>query len=137
MSLAILVDHNSQPVGVAAAPLVVAEADIEFECATGTGMASGDHVVVPAVPGKKIKVFALSVFAPTSTALVNIQFTDGPGGPPLFTVPAQSPNQAVFTFGLAVGKPFYLFGTSAGNDLNMNLDAATTKVVVNASFWLD
>jgi hypothetical protein len=134
-----LIDSNSQPVGTEVNPLIVQNARALGETLysiTGSGSTAGDKIIIAAVAGKRIKVYAFSAFAPTSTTAVTATFQDGIGGASLFTALIQAPNQASFAFGIATSVPTFLFATSAGNGLNMNLSAATL-VTANISYWLD
>jgi len=135
-----LVDASLSVCGIPLNPLFIENAaktaeTIQSIC--GKDAAAGNLVLVPGVAGKHIKVFALSCFAPAGTAIVTATFTDGAGGSALFIMPTQAPNQATFSFGIAVSAPTFLFATSPGNDLVMNLDSAAAAVSANLSYWIE
>jgi hypothetical protein len=124
--------------GTAANPVIVQESPTTAETIlsiTGTQAIAGDTTIIAAVAGLRIRVFALSIFAPSGTSPVTLTLTDGPAGPALWTAVVQAPNQAAFTFGQATHIPTFLFATSAGKALVMNLSAATVSVTANLSYW--
>lgn len=134
-----LVDSSGNPSGTAANPLITqpsSKIPQAIQSITDTETAAGNHVVIAGVAGKRIKVFALSAFAPSATTAVTATFTDGIAGATLFTVLAEAPAQAVFAFGIAVSLPSFLFATSPGNGLIMNL-SASDQVTANASYWIE
>jgi hypothetical protein len=134
-----LVDNTQTPVGTDALPMVVRTAVSATETLismSGADAAAGNKVLVAGQAGKQIKVYALSVFAPSAASLVTATFTDGAAGPLLYSVPVQSTNQAIFTFATAVNPPVFLFQTSPGNDLVLNLSAAG-NITANMSYWVN
>jgi hypothetical protein len=137
---ALLVDSSLKPFGTQGNPLVVEQSSGTLESIqslSGTNAAAGDKIIVAGVAGKRIKVFAISIFAPTATTAVTLNLTDGIGGAILWSTLVQAPNQSAFAFATTVSLPTFLFATSAGNGLNMNLSAATVTITANASYWIE
>jgi hypothetical protein len=135
-----LVDASNRAIGTHQNPLVfqIARAAIQsiLSISFNVDGSIGDHIVIPAVPGQRIKVLSLSVFSPSGPGAVMATFTDGIGGDALFQFPAQAPADSVFTFETAANPPAFLFATSPGNPLNLNLNA-TNQVLANITYWMD
>lgn len=136
--VATLLDPNANLVGTQLHPLIVQAANpgAVVQALSGNLNAAGDHILVPGTSGKKVHLYAFSLFAPAGTALLTITFSDGIGGAVLFSALAQAPNQSIFSFQTATTYPTFLFQTSAGNALNLNLSLAS-QVLANLSYWID
>ena len=133
-----LIDGGGNAIGTTGNPITIKASPTAGETIlsiTGSSAVAGDTTIVAGVAGKQIKVFALSLFAPSGTSPVTLTLTDGPGGPHLFAAIVQAPNQAAFSFGMATSAPTFLFAASVGNALVMNLSAATVSVTANLSYW--
>lgn len=102
-----------------------------LKTATGTITAAGDTVIVPALPigtmNTRVKVLAYEV-----SASVPVTFKDGAGGVALWTPAFLSPGPSASN--LSTTAPSFLFGTSAGNGLVLNVSAAGT-VTYSISYW--
>src|SRR5712691_9582119 len=79
--------------------------------------ASGDNTIVPAVSGKRIKVVAYTLQA---VGTVNAKWRDGSSA----DLTGQFNFQAREGISPAASPPGWLFGTSAGNALVLNLSGA-------------
>jgi hypothetical protein len=135
-----LVDGTLAVCGTPDNPLIVEASSKSaevFKSMSGSNGVAGDTVLIAGVAGKSIKVYALSAFAPNAATLVTAKFTNGAGGAVLYLMPVQTPNQATFAFGLAVSAPTFLFATSPGNALVLNLDSASQVVSLNISYWIE
>ena len=84
-------------------------------------------VVIPAVTGKTLKVFAVKLVC---SAAVAINFNDG-GASPLEGSQSFSANGGVVEF---VTPPAFLFQTTVGNSLNIDIVGAGT-VSGRISYW--
>ena len=133
---AALLDSNTIWIGTPDNPLNVRFAGLPetIQALSVNLTTAGDHVLIPAIPGKVVKIFAFSMFAAAGSTSVTVTFTDSVGGTTLFAALAQAANQNIFSFGEATSLPTFLFATSAGNALNVNLSGAA-QLLVNISFW--
>lgn len=103
---------------------------------TGTVSSSGDNTVINSVSTKRLKIFAYALFSATTTSNTCI-FKDGSGGTSLWTIPLQAPaSSTIFGANLAVDVPSFLFATTAGNALILNLSQAQT-VTYSLTYWDD
>ena len=100
-----------------------------------TGSASVTFAIVPAVTGKKIKVYSLSLMT-TSTVAVTVEFKDGAAGTVIGTYLLQAPTSVMAGITENVTVPSRLFETTAGNLLEMAFSAAVV-VVYNVRYWDD
>ncbi len=89
-------------------------------CLPAGGTISSNSEVVPAVPGKRIKVFAIEwETAYTGGTIVPI-LTDGNGGSTMDRSLLQAISSTISGKTKAVSPPGYFFGTTAGNSLWLN-----------------
>lgn len=102
---------------------------------TGTASSSGDNTIISAVTSKRLKVCSYALFT-ASTSAVTCTFKDGAAGTALWTVPLQALASTQYGANLAVPAPAFLFGTSAGTLLNLNLSGAIS-VVWSVSYYDD
>jgi len=93
--------------------------------------ASGDNTIVAAVGGKCIKVYT---YALNGTGTVNAKFTDGASGTQLSILWRLLANTAITP--ASVNPPSFLYKTTAGNALILNLSGAV-GVEVEVSYWDD
>ena len=98
-----------------------------------TGTISATTTIVAAVAAKRIKTFALTLTT-TSTSAVTITFKDGAGGAAKWSCVLQAISGSVSGVSASIEIPSYLFGTSAGNALEMALSAAV-NVTYAISYW--
>jgi len=85
--------------------------------------------IVAGTVGQVIKVISYSIQA---TGTVNANLRDGAGGSALTLVWNLQAREGVAA--AAVKPPFYLFATTAGNDLTVVLSAAVT-VGIEITYW--
>jgi hypothetical protein len=133
-----LIDGQGNAIGTVSNPVVIRASPTAGETivsVTGSDSTAGNSIVVAGVAGQRIRVFAISLFAPSGTTPVTVTLTDGLAGPALWTAVVQAPNQSAFSFGTATSAPTFLFATTAGNGLVMNLSAAVVAVGFNLSYW--
>lgn len=97
----------------------------------GSVSGSGDNTVIASVGGKCLKVFSYALQAATP---VNVKFLDTAGGTQVSCLWNLSTNTIVPP--VAVQPPFYLFKTTAGNLLDLNLSGAVA-VQYEISYWDD
>ena len=102
---------------------------------TGTVYLSGDNTIVALVTEKRIKVNAYALFTQSTTTVI-ATFKDGTSTSK-WTVPLVSfSSSTVFGANLALAPPSFLFATSPGNLLNLNLSSGNT-VYYSISYWDD
>ena len=89
---------------------------------------AGDNIIVAGVAGKRLKVLCFSLQA---YGTVQTFWADGSGAAPL-TGPYTFQAREGICFG--VPQPSILFGTSAGNDLVLNLSGGV-QVVGHVTYW--
>ena len=100
---------------------------------TVTGTVSVDTDIVAAVASKRIKVYAYSLIS-ASTTSNTITFQDN-GVTPIWTVPLQAPAaSSMFGANLAVSPPGFLFATTAGLKLRLDVSAAV-NVTYSVAYW--
>jgi hypothetical protein len=102
---------------------------------TKTGSASATFTIVAAVTSKKIKVYSLTLFTASTTA-VTVTFKDGAAGTVLATYPLQAITGTNFGVTENMAAPSTLFETTAGNLLEMSFSAAQT-VTYNLRYFDD
>lgn len=100
---------------------------------SGTCNSSGNNTIVSAVTGKKITVFAVKLLSVTTTALT-AAWQDGASGTEIWRDYIQTPASVVGGANLAVTPPGFLFQTSSGTLLNLNLSSAVA-VHYAISYW--
>jgi hypothetical protein len=102
-----------------------------LKTAVGVLAASGDNTIIAAVGGKALKVFR---YALQAVGTVNAKLTDGTGGTQLSMLWNFQAREGVNTG--VMQPPNYLFKTTAGNALIMNLSAAI-GVGYEVQYWDD
>ena len=93
-----------------------------------TASLSGTNVVVAAVPGKRLKVFSFGIQVTSGTC--GAKFTDGASADMTGRFAFNSREGLAF----AVAPPAYLFGTSIGNALVLDMDSAVNFAGF-VSYW--
>lgn len=94
-----------------------------IKMATGSTSSSGDNTVVSAVSSKRIKVIAFSLITASTTAVTGT-FKDNTAGTAVATYPLQAIASTNFGITQATSAPSFLFASTAGNPLVLNLSAA-------------
>jgi hypothetical protein len=89
------------------------------------GSISSNTAIVAAVTGFRIKVVAYSLTTSYSAGSINPIFTDGNAGTTIWSVLLQAISGAISGVNLAIGHPYWLFGTTAGNALYLNPNGQT------------
>lgn len=102
---------------------------------TITGSISATTDLIALVAAKRIKVFCYGLFTTSTTAIVakfqSNALTDK------WTIPLQAPAaNSYFGANLAVSPPDFLFATTAGEKLTLNLSTAN-PVIYSLSYWDD
>ncbi len=98
-----------------------------------TGTISATTTIINAVATKRIKPFAITLTTPSTTA-VTITFKDGAGGTAKWSCVLQAISGSVSGVSASIEIPSYLFGTTAGNALEMALSVAV-NVTYAISYW--
>ena len=118
-------------------PLTLAEPGLRdstySKIQNATGVLSASGTIVPAVANRLIKVSAWALYT-TNTTEVICQFLDGSS--PVWTVPLQTVQNTVQGFDMSTALPGFLFCTSVGNALGLNL-SPSASVIYNVTFWAD
>lgn len=96
---------------------------VTLKSTEGLASSNGNNTVIAAVPGSKIRVVSYSLQT-DSTTLLLARFTDGAGGTGLWRTRFRAPTDVEVGSNLSTTAPNFLFETSAGNALIMNLDSA-------------
>lgn len=96
---------------------------VELKSVEGIASSNGNNIVIAAVPGSKIRVVSYSLQT-DSTTLLLARFTDGAGGTGIWRTRFRAPTDIQVGSNLSISPPNFLFETSAGNALIMNLDSA-------------
>lgn len=107
-----------------------------LKTASGVCSSSGNNTIITAVTSKRLKVYRAKLTYIGTTAVV-AYFRDGTAGAELDRTNLQSP--ASVTVGDdsgAVPPPEFLFGTTAGNALILNLSSAQS-VHYSVQYWDD
>lgn len=92
---------------------------------SGVTAITTDTDIIAAVASKRIKVVSYALFTDSTTQNVVVFKSNGTGGTALWTVPLQSPaSGSVFGANLATGAPDFLFATTAGQKLTIDVSAA-------------
>jgi hypothetical protein len=94
---------------------------VTLKTATGTFSTSGDHNIIAAVAGKKLRVVSYSITTTGTTAMV---CTFKSGTTELWKLILQAPSGAAVGANLSTQAPYHLFETGAGVALNLNTDQA-------------
>lgn len=107
----------------------VGNAGADLKTTVVNGSTSGNNTIVNAVAGSKIKVMA---FAIQAQGTVNVKFKDGISSDLIAALSFQAREGTA----LATSYPSFLFSTSSGNALVLNLDASQ---VVNGfvTYWTE
>ncbi len=102
----------------------------DYKSAVINDGSSGDNTIIALVSSKKLKIFAVLLVA---DGTVNVRFESNAGGTAITGVMNLEAREG---FTLAVSPPAFLFETTAGQLLNLELSAAVT---VNGfvSYWDD
>ena len=120
-------NSNGVPIPVTGGPIKTQEIGTHWTIkrSSGSYSSSGDQTLVEAVTGKCLKVFDLTITVNSSTA-VQIKITNGVSGSELFRATIQCSTNVSSGISKTVTLPCYLFATSVGTLLNLNLSAAVS-----------
>lgn len=99
-----------------------------------TGSVSTDTDIVSAVASKRIKVYRISLLV-ISTTLVTVTMQSN-ASTAKATYPLQGPASVTVGIAESVDPPAFLFATTAGEKLTLDVSAAVT-VYYNVSYWDD
>lgn len=100
---------------------------------SGRASSNGNNTVIPAVAGKKLRVYAYSFSTPSTTAVL-AKLTSGNGGTELWRMSFQAPSSVIVGANLASAPPGALFESIEGQALVLNMDSAQT-IDYAFSYW--
>lgn len=102
---------------------------------TVCGSASSNTAIIAAVTSKRIKVVAVSLRTSYSAGAIVPLLTDGNGGTTIYQDLEQAISGAVSGCVQAIGGPYWICATSAGNALYLNPNGQT--VYYSISYFAD
>lgn len=103
-----------------------------LKTATGIVSTSGT-TLINAVPSKRLKIYAYSII---SESTVSNKATFQSGSTNLWATPLRAITGTVVGSNMAVSVPTFIFATTAGEGLTINL-STTEAVTYNLSYWDD
>lgn len=98
-----------------------------------TGTISATSSIIPAVPGKRLKIQSYALFTESVNTVV-VQFKSATNGTTIWTVPLQAIAGTVFGANLSTQYPGFLFATISGQLLEINL-SINSAVTYSITYW--
>lgn len=106
---------------------------VELLSESGRATAAGETVVIAAAAGQRLRIMAYSLQT-NSTVDLLVRMLDGPGGSEIWRTRFQAPADIVVGSNLSTSSPSFLFQTSVGGSLVLELSAAE-DVDYNFTYW--